>query len=116
MLAYRRDRTALSQFAPPILDWQLPIAEGEFAPIVDVAETLDGWLVSLFYFDTREYSGFESLVEPWQQVFYVDADGAATAVGERHNIRDHNATFGASETVPAASWWVSPINWPPCLQ
>ena len=109
VLAYRRDRTGLSQYAPLVLDWQLPIGEREFAPVVDVAETLDGWLVSLFYFDTREYSGFESLVEPWQQVFYVDADGAATVVGERRNIRDHNVTFGASETVPAASWWLSPI-------
>jgi hypothetical protein len=109
VLAYQRDRAALSAFAPPKLDWQLPIAEGEFAPVVDIAEMLDGWLVSLFYFDTREFSGFESFVEPWQQVVYVDADGAATVVGERRNIRDHNATFGAAETVPVASWWISPV-------
>ena len=109
VLAYRRDQTALSTFAPPTLDWDLPIAEDEFAPVVEIAETLDGWLVSLFYFDTREFNGFESFVEPWQQVVYVDADGGATIVGERRNIRDHNVTFGASETVPVASWWLSPV-------
>ena len=48
-------------------------------------------------------------MEPWQQVVYVDADGVATVVGERRNIRDHKATFGAGETVPIASWWLSPL-------
>ena len=109
VMAYRRDQTSLSAYAPPNLDWKLPLKDGEFAPVVDVAETLDGWLVSLFYFDTREFKGFESFVEPWQQVVYVNADGAATVVGERRNIRDHNVTFGASETVPVASWWLSPV-------
>ena len=108
ILAYRRDRDALSEATPPDLDWQLSLTAGEFAPVVDIAEVLDGWLVSLFYFDTRELSGFESLQSTWQQVVYVDANGAATAVGERHDIQDHSASFGFSESAPVASWWLSP--------
>ncbi len=104
LLAYRPDREALSAFAPPRLDWQLPLGAGELAPAVDIAELLDGWLVSLFYFDMREFDGFESLTKPWQQVIYVGADGQGAVVGERSNIRDHQATMGASVTVPVASW------------
>jgi hypothetical protein len=106
VLAYRPDRE--SAFAPPKLDWQLPLAEGEPAPMVDVFELLDGWLVSLFYFDGREFDGFESLIHPWQQVVFIDADGRATVVGERHDIRGHHVSLGDSVIVPVASWWVSP--------
>jgi hypothetical protein len=108
LLAYRPDREALSPFAPPKLDWQLPLAEGEPAPSVDVVELLDGWLVSLFYFDAWEFDGFESLTNPWQQIIHIDADGQATVVGERRNIHDHQVSFGGSAAVPVASWWVSP--------
>ena len=108
LLAYRPDREALSPFAPPRLDWQLPLPEGEPAPMVDIAELLDGWLVSVYYFDGREFDGFESLINPWQQVVYVDADGQATVVGERRNIRGHQVSLGDSVAVPVASWWVSP--------
>ena len=109
LLAYRKDREALSAFAPPKLDWHLPLAEGEPAPLqVDIVELLDGWLVSLFYSDAREFDGFESLTSPWEQVVYVDADGQATVVGERRNIRGQHVSFVGSVTAPVASWWVSP--------
>src|SRR5439155_15563375 len=108
LLAYRPDRDAQSPFARPKLDWQLPLAEGQPAPLgVNVAELLDGWLVSLFYSDAREFDGFESLIDPWQQVVYVDADGQATVVGERRNIHDFHVSFSGSVAVPVASWWVS---------
>ena len=109
LLAYRKDREALSAFAPPKLDWQLPLADSEPAPLhVDIVELLDGWLVSLFYSDAREFDGFASLTSPWEQVVYVDANGQATVVGERRNIRGKHVSFVGSVTVPVASWWVSP--------
>jgi hypothetical protein len=108
LLAYRPDRESLSRFAPPKLDWQLPLARGDHAPMVTVFELLDGWLVSLHYFDAREFAGFESLFEPWQQVVHIDIDGKATVVGERRNIRGSSADLGGSTAVPLASWWVSP--------
>lgn len=109
LLAYRPDREALSPFAPPKLDWQLPLPEGEPPPIgVNVFELLDGWLISLFYNDAREFDGFEFLTKPWQQVVHIDAAGAATMVGERRNIRGHNVSLGNTAAVPVASWWVSP--------
>ena len=109
VLAYRPDREALSPFAPPKLDWQLPLAEGEPVPLgVSVVELLDGWLVSLFYSYAREFDGFESLTSPWQQVVYVDADGQAKVVGERRDIHDYHVSFTGSVAVPVASWWVSP--------
>jgi hypothetical protein len=109
LLAYRPDREALSAFAPPKLDWQLSFARGEPAPAqIEIAELLDGWLVSLFYFDGREFDGFEFLTNPWQQVVYVDADGQATVVGERRNIHNQQVSMAGSVTVPVASWWLSP--------
>jgi hypothetical protein len=109
VLAYRQDRDALSPFAPLKLDWEIPVAPGEQTPrSVSVVELLDGWLVSSFYADSREFDGFESLIDPWQQVVYVDADGKATVVGERRNIHDHSVSFGSVPAVPVASWWVSP--------
>jgi len=109
LIVYRPDHEALSPFAPPILDWHVPLARGEPVPIqVNIAELLDGWLVSMFYFDAREFEGFESLTNPWQQIIHVDADGAHTTVGERRNIRDHKVSLGASTLIPLASWWISP--------
>jgi hypothetical protein len=109
LLAYRPDREALSPFAPPTLDWQLALAEGEPPPIsVDIAELMDGWLVSMFYNDAREFDGFEFLTSPWQQVVHVDASGKATVVGEQRNIHDRQVSIGGSASVPVASWWVSP--------
>jgi len=109
VLAYRPDLQALSHFAPYRLDWALPLPERDPPPIgVDVAELLDGWLVSLFYFDDREFDGFAFLTRPWQQVVHIDASGQASVVGGRPEIRDVRVRLGRSVAVPAASWWVSP--------
>ncbi len=108
LLAYRSDPQSLSRYAPPQLDWQLPLSQREAAPTVLVAELLDGWLVSLYYFDEMEFDGFRFLTKPWQQVVYLDADGKATVVGERRDIGDHNVSLGNSSAIPIASWWVSP--------
>ena len=85
------------------------MAEDEPAPLhVDIVELLDGWQVSLFYSDAREFDGFESLSSPWEQVVYIDTDGQATVVAERRDIRNHQVSFVGSVSVPVASWWVSP--------
>jgi len=62
----------------------------------------------LFYSDAREFAGFESLTDPWQQVVHIDPDGHATVVGERRGIRDYHVSTSGSAAVPVASWWVSP--------
>jgi hypothetical protein len=109
VLAYRADRAAQSRFAPLILDWQLPLVKGEPVPLNgNVVEMLDGWLVSLFYSDDREFEGFKSLSGQWEQVVFVDMAGKATVVGERRNIRDHHVSFVGSVIAPVVSWWVSP--------
>lgn len=109
VLAYRTDRAAQSKFAPLILDWQLPLVKGEPVPLHgNVVELLDGWLVSLFYSDDREFEGFEFLSNPWEQVVYIDAEGQATVVAERRNIRGQHVSFVGSVIAPVASWWVSP--------
>ena len=118
VLAYREDRQAVSKFAPLQLDWQLSTDEGrDQPPAVSVVELLDGWLVLIFYFAPKEMDGFESLVDPWQQVVYVDATGQATVVGTRRNIRGIDVTLGSPPLVPKASWWLSPplyalARWP----
>lgn len=85
----------MSPYAPPKLDWQLPLAEGGIAPLsVNVLELLDGWLVSLFHADSREFDGFASLTSPGQQVAFITADGRSTVVGERRDIHD----YGISRT------------------
>jgi hypothetical protein len=117
VLAYAPDRQAASPLAPPLLDWQLVLPEGDTRPVaVSVAELLDGWLVSLFHYAGPEFAGFESLVPHAQQVVHIGADGVATGVGERA-IRDHEITLGGSPAVPQASWWLSPLlytlgRWP----
>jgi hypothetical protein len=109
LLVYRPDREALSSFAPPALDWQLPLAPGEAAPLaVSLVELLDGWLVSLFYSDAREFDGFKSFIDPWQQVVHIDTNGASTVIAERRGIHDHSVSFTGSVLVPVASWWLSP--------
>ncbi len=109
LLAYRADRAAQSKYAPLILDWQLPLAKDEPAPLqVDVVELLDGWLVSLFYSDAREFDGFQSLTSPWEQLVHIDSAGKSTVVGERRDIRGQHFSFVGPVMVPVASWWVSP--------
>ncbi len=108
LLAYRLDRDAPSEFAPPTLDWQLSLATNEPTPHVSIVELLDGWLVSLFYSDAREFDGFESLTDPWQQITFVAADGQSTVVAERRGIHDYHFSVTGSVMVPVASWWLSP--------
>ncbi len=109
LLAYRPSRGGLDPFAPYELDWELPLDPDEMAPVgVNIAELLDGWLVSLYYYDDREFDGFESFLDPWQQVVHIDTDGRATVVGERLHIRGHGVSQRSSVLVPIASWWVSP--------
>jgi hypothetical protein len=109
VLAYRSDRAAQSKFARLILDWQLPLVKGAPIPLhANVVELLDGWLVLLFYSDDREFEGFQSLSNQWEQVVFIDSEGKATVVGERRNIRGHHVSFVGSVTVPVAAWWVSP--------
>jgi hypothetical protein len=107
LLAYQANRDA--PFAPPRLDWQVALEPGEAVPNqIDVAELMDGWLVWLFYGDERELDGFEFAGSARQQVLHVDAQGRASVVADRRNIRDHHVTWGASVSVPVSSWWVSP--------
>lgn len=109
LLAFGRPRDTLSLSDAPTLHWAVPIADRGLTPItVDVAEVEDGWLVSLFYFDDREYDGFEFLLRPWQRVVHVDAAGRATPVNVRRDVRDRRVNLGITSPVPVASWWVSP--------
>lgn len=108
LLAYRLDRDAPSELAPPTFDWELPLAANEPTPHASVVELLDGWLVSLFYSDAREFDGFDALTDPWQQVVFVTADGQSTVVSERRGIHDFHVSGTGSVMVPVASWWLSP--------
>ncbi len=106
---YRRDDVARSAFAPLLPDWSVDFPAGAPLPItVDVRELLDGWLVSLFFYDAWEFDGFRFLLDPWQRIVHVDADGRATVVAERRGIHDHGISLGATSAVPVASWWASP--------
>jgi hypothetical protein len=106
--AYRPEPGARFDSAPPKLDWQVPFARNEVPVQVDVAELLDGWLVSLFYCEDREFDGFDSLAAPSQQVLFVSSEGDPVVVGERRNLSGIGISLGDSLTIPAASWWISP--------
>lgn len=114
VLAYRDDRNAVSAFAPPILDWQLPLAQGvEQLEFVDIAELLDGWLVSTLYGEGQRQIGFNQFhhyAVPSQQVVYVDDDRNVHPINERVINRD----FSPLQQV---DWWFSPLlhllaEWP----
>ena len=114
VLTYREDRNAVSAFAPPILDWQLPLPQGvaqlEF---VDVAELLDGWLVSTLYGEGQRQIGFNQFhhyAVPSQQVVYLDDDRGVQLINQRAITRD----FSPLQQV---DWWFSPLlhllaEWP----
>jgi hypothetical protein len=93
------------------------LTQGDERPVaVDVVELLDGWLVSLFHYAGPEYNGFAKLVPHVQEIFYIDAGGTASKVGERE-IRGHTITLGDAPFVPQAAWWLSPAlytfaRWP----
>lgn len=92
---------------PLVLDWEVVLPE-EAARLaqVDIAQLLDGWLVSLFYFD--EHNRFFS---PWQQIVYVDSAGQSAVVSERHGVDDIRIItgVGGSALWPTESWWLSPV-------
>lgn len=87
-------------------DWQLPFPEDATRLTqVDVAQLLNGWLVSFFYFDQHD-----RVYVPWQHVVHVDADGLARVVGGRHDIRNFeiHTGVGGSALLPTEAWWLSP--------
>lgn len=87
-------------------DWLLPYPEDAARLTqIDIAQLLDGWLVSFFYFDPHD-----RVYVPWQQVVHVDADGRSRVVGERHGIRDLKIHIGVggSALLPTEAWWLSP--------
>lgn len=103
--------------APLRLDWQLPLPKGPAAlEGVHIAELMDGWLVSFLYGDGHRQIGFSQftrLAEPEQQVWFVDAEGVATQVGERAIARDYPAFH-------QLAWWLSPplhllSEWPEAM-
>jgi hypothetical protein len=115
VLAYMANRQALSPFAPLQLDWQVE-AKGDSAPAVNIAELMDGWLVSVFHSPSREFASYEFLVPSHQRMVYVDGAGKSQVVAER-NERGHQFAIGGAALVPQAAWWMSPplyllARWP----
>lgn len=104
--AYRARSPDQPLSAPLALAWQLPLPEDPARLAqVDIAELLDGWLVSFFYFDPHD-----RLYLPWLQVLHVAADGRGAVVAERrgvHDIRIHTGV-GGSALLPMEAWWLSP--------
>lgn len=114
LLAYRADREATSAFAPPLLDWQMPLPRSvDGLEFVDIAELMDGWLVSMLWGEGYRQIGFNQfnhLAEPWQQVTYIDDDGKISLVNERAINRDYPLLY-------SIDWWFSPplhllAEWP----
>ncbi len=114
LLAYRTDRQAVSPYAPPLLDWQLELPRGiQHLQDAAIAELMDGWLVSFVYGDGHRQIGFNQfsrIAEPWQQVVYLNDEGAATVVAERAIRRDYSP-------LQQVAWWLSPVlhtvsEWP----
>jgi hypothetical protein len=114
LLAYRTDRQNVSPFAPLLLDWQVQLPRGvTHLEGVSIAEMMDGWLLSFLYGDGLRQIGFtqfSNIVQPWQQMLFVDDEARAVVVGEREINRDYPALY---QTV----WWLSPLlhtlsEWP----
>jgi hypothetical protein len=91
----------------PTLAWEVVLPE-EAARLanVDIAQLLDGWLVSLFYFDEHN-----RLYSPWQQIIFVDPNGATSVVAGRKGVEDVRIVtgVGGSAMFPTEAWWLSPI-------
>lgn len=93
-------------YAPLRADWELSYPEDAARLTqVDVAQLLDGWLVSFFYFDPHD-----RVYSPWQQVVHVAPDGVSRVVGERRGIHDLRIHIGVggSALLPTEAWWLSP--------
>lgn len=114
LLVYRTDRQAVSEFAAPILDWELTLPRGAaHLQGATIAELMDGWLISFLYGDGHRQIGFSQFsvaAEPSQHIFYVDDSGQASEVVQRSVHRD----FSPLQQV---AWWFSPLlhtltEWP----
>ncbi len=96
-----------SPLQPPLVDWSLPLpADVARLAQVDVAGLLDGWLVSLFYFDA-----YERFYAPWQQLLLVHPDGRVEVLVQRQAIDDVRILTGSggSPLLPQEAWWLSPL-------
>lgn len=112
--AFRPDREALSAHAPLQLEWSLPLPRGSAQlQSVQLAQLMDGWLVSFVYDDGHRQLGLSQISvvrQPWQQVQWIDSQGAAEVVAERAITRDYPAIY-------QHAGWLSPlllglIEWP----
>lgn len=104
--AYRPRGPEQPLSTPLALDWQVAYPEDAARLTqVDIAELLDGWLVSFFYFDPHD-----RLYAPWLQVVHVDAEGRGEVVAERRNVLDVriHTGVGGSALLPMEAWWLSP--------
>lgn len=105
LIVLREDHRAAANIKPLALDWQVELPRGaqhlEFATLT---ELMDGWLLSFVYGDGMRQIGFSQfsvVVQPWQQVLFVDADGNARVVAERQINPDFPA-------LQRTDWWLSP--------
>ncbi|NQD36819.1 hypothetical protein HPT27_07250 [Permianibacter sp. IMCC34836] len=114
VMAYRSDREAASAFAPPLLDWQLPLPHSvDQLEFVDIAELMDGWLVSTLYGEGQRQIGFTQFNHyalPSQQVNYIDDEGHSSLINTRVIPRDYPSLY-------TVDWWFSPplyllAEWP----
>ena len=105
LLVLREDRRSAASIKPLVMDWELVLPGGpQHLDFVSLVELMDGWLVSFVYDNGMRQIGFNQfnvVAQPWQQVQFVDADGAGTVVGERVI----NADFPA---LHRSDWWLSP--------
>ena len=105
LIVFREDQRAAASIKPLLADWEIDLPGGpQQLEIASVVELMDGWLVSFVYGNGMRQIGFNQFntaMQPWQQVLFVDADGVATVVGER----DIDPDFPA---VHLSDWWLSP--------
>jgi hypothetical protein len=105
LLALREDQHSPADVKPLTTDWEIDLPRGpQHLEFVSMAELMDGWLVSFVYGDGGRQIGvsrFTRLIDPWQQVVYIDADGATTVVAERSIDPDFPA-------LQRSYWWISP--------
>jgi ABC-type multidrug transport system fused ATPase/permease subunit len=104
---YHQHRTGTPIGTPLDLDWQIALPEAASRLVqVDIAELLDGWLVSLFYFDQ-----YDRTYQPWQQIIHVDVQGSPQVVAERRGVYEIGIQtgVGGSPLLPTEAWWLSPL-------
>ncbi|MEZ5439530.1 MAG: hypothetical protein R3F12_14405 [Lysobacteraceae bacterium] len=105
LIALREDERAAATIKPLLPDWEVALPRGpQHLGFATMVELMDGWLVSFVYDNGMRQIGFnqyKEVVQPWQQVLFVDADGNVDVVGER----DINPDF---PDVHRSDWWLSP--------